>query len=49
MIFQVEAEKKVQCLQSGLERISHSSSGSNEEALGDTSLIHLKDSQVILI
>ncbi|CAG9535177.1 unnamed protein product [Cercopithifilaria johnstoni] len=42
----VEAEKKVQCLQSELERISHVSSCPNEEALGDISLIHSKDSQI---
>ncbi|VDK73165.1 unnamed protein product [Litomosoides sigmodontis] len=42
----VEAEKKVECLQSELERIRHSKSGSNEGALGDISLIHSKDSQI---
>ncbi|KAM3723418.1 Homeobox protein [Dirofilaria immitis] len=42
----VEAEKKVQRLQSELERINHVSSSSNEGALRDTSLIHSKDSQI---
>lgn len=49
MNFQMEAEKKVQRLQSELERINRASSDSVEEALGDTFLVHSKDNQVILI
>ncbi|KAL4003042.1 CUT domain family protein [Acanthocheilonema viteae] len=42
----VEAEKKVQRLQSELERISRTTSGPNEGVLGDTFLIRSKDSQI---
>ncbi|VDO31272.1 unnamed protein product [Onchocerca flexuosa] len=42
----IEAEKKVQRLQSELECIKRDGSSLTEEALRDTSLIHAKDSQI---